>query len=414
MTNDLNPPRGVAGIDPSRLVVLLENSGWRVVGGRRDVYNRIAPPPGINSGIRSVLIPLDRGAPEFIDLMQAALIEISESEFRDTWATISLRLGSEPADTFRFRKENSAPSGLISWKQGEDLIAAARATLVAGAKSRLERARRYSNRLGQFAGRYLDSVLMGQTAIGSYIVTAYAPTNSEIPISGSQPKEATLPGIDSISSRGVTSAVAKALGATSEAIDHYRSSGSLSGFEAGVKQGLSYDLTVALHGVTKDSDGGEIVVEWDPAQPVGSDNSPTIFEFTGSDAAVLESASTRLGVSEEGAIPTTIIGRVHLLTKKHAGGPGVFGLETLTSPSRKYRVRLEDESQYHLATRAHEEDLALRVFGNLERDGMISWLYNANIQGVIGPIDMLLDSPIPEMQVGLPDEDPANQGRFDF
>jgi hypothetical protein len=239
---------------------------------------------------------------------------------------------------------------------------------------------------------------MGQTAVGSYVVTAYAPTGTSIALSSTQPKDLVLPGIDSVASRDVTASVAKALEAATEALVHYRATGTFSGFEAGIRTGLSYDLTVALHGVARDSDGGEIVVEWDPGQPSESGRESAIFEFNGSDAAVLESAASRLGVSEEGAVPVSIVGRVHLLTKKHAGGPGVFGLETLVSSSRKYRVRLTDEDQYHLATKAHDEDLALRVFGNLERDGMISWLYDANIRGIVGPVDALLSDSLPGMR----------------
>jgi hypothetical protein len=327
----------------------------------------------------SLLIPLNRQADDFEDLMRIAILEAANRSNREQWLTeIYPKLGSEPTDSFRFRKESSAPTGLISWKQGEELIQSARATLIAGAKSHVEHQRRFSNKFGQFASRYLDTVLMGQTAVGSYIVTAYAPIHSTIPFSLSKADLSSIPGIDAANARDVTESIHKALEATAEALEHQRTTGSYSGFENGVRDGLSYDLAVALQGITQDSDGGDISIEWDPVEPPES-SSNFVFEFSGSASAVLETASHRLSAPQGGSVKLALAGRVHLLTKKHAGGPGVFGIETISKPTRKYRVRLSDPSQYHVAVRAHDQDLALRISGNWEREGNINWIYNALI-----------------------------------
>ncbi|WP_394615251.1 hypothetical protein JNUCC0626_36425 [Lentzea sp. JNUCC 0626] len=381
-------------VDPDRLLLLLEDLGWTIAGGRNGIYKRLTPPTdGHDSwGQRwSLLVPLDRSAPDFSDSMRATILELSSSSFRDLWAVdLAPRLSTELTDSFRFRKESNAPSGLIPWRQGEDLISTARSALIAGAKSHMEHLRRYSNRHGQFAGRYLDSVLMGQTAVGSYVVTAYAPANAQIALSGSAIHELTLPEIDAVPARRVTQSVVTALEAVAESLDHYHETGSLSGFEAAVRRGVSYDLSTALAGISKDSDGGDIAIEFDPASPPENISPKFVLEFGGADTDVFERVARQLAVDDESSQPLTVIGRVHLLTKKHAGGPGVFGLETLTSSSRKFRVRLADTDQYHLAVRAHDEDLAVQVFGDWERDGMLSWLYNAHIQSIIGPVEDLL------------------------
>ncbi|QFU94071.1 hypothetical protein [Amycolatopsis sp. YIM 10] len=379
-------------IDPQRLTVLLKSVGWQLRTGREGIYNRLIPPSSLehpDSRPRSLLVPLNKNAPDYNLLMNAALTELDEADRRDRWSEVLPRLRSEPTDSFRFRKESAAPSGLISWRQGEELILSARSTLIAGAKTRVEKLRRYSNRLGHFASRYLDSVLMGQTAAGSYVVTAYAPTNITIPISATRTVNQSIPGTDTVLARSVTSSIASSLEAATDALNHYRSTGSYSGFEDGVRSGLSYDLAVALQGITSDSSGSEILVEWDPSEPLNNSGLSSVYEFKGSDAGVFESAANRLGSANQGVVTTTAIGRVHLLTKKRAGGPGVFGLDTIGSPGRKYRVRLLDAEQYHLATRAHDEDLAIRVRGDLEREGSISWLYNAEIQGIVGPVSEL-------------------------
>jgi hypothetical protein len=182
--------------------------------------------------------------------------------------------------------------------------------------------------------------------------------------------------------------VANAVEATAEALDHYRSMQSFAGFDEGVQRGISYEMTHALMLMTSNSDGADVSIKWDPAAPVGPLQDDVSFEFKASDAAILSTASARL-LSDTGPQPATLVGRVHLLTKKHLGGPGVFGIETFdiedSNRARKVRVRLSDEG-YHEAVRAHDEDRAVRVSGTLEREGNMIWLYQARIDAVLNPI----------------------------
>ncbi|MEU7156463.1 hypothetical protein AB0A82_05585 [Streptomyces chrestomyceticus] len=174
--------------------------------------------------------------------------------------------------------------------------------------------------------------------------------------------------------------------ATAEAVEHYRNSGSLAGFEDGVSRGISYEMTQALLGIAANSDGADITVEWDSSSPT-EHLQPVHFEFRGSDAEPLSRAAVRLAEDKSSRM-VTIIGRVHLLAKKDVGSPGVFGVEALTSgPVKKVRVRLADEEDYHEAIRAHEEDLALQVTGRLEKEGNLSWLYNATVIRTAGHVD---------------------------
>ncbi|MFF2352456.1 hypothetical protein ACFVVL_22045 [Kitasatospora sp. NPDC058115] len=227
-------------------------------------------------------------------------------------------------------------------------------------------------------------MLMGQTAPGSYIVTAFVPPTAGVPLK-SEPEPA-LEGLGSVSSRSVSEAVVKAVEATLEAVEHFRSLGTLSGFIEGVPNGVSYEMTNALLGMAAMSDGADITVDWDPAVPAGGSQS-VHFELKGSDAEVLGKAAQQLA-EDTGPQYVTIIGRVHLLAKKQAGSPGVFGVESISSSlPKKVRVRLADEEDYHEAIRAHEEDLALQVSGRLEKEGNLSWLYNATVVRILGPLE---------------------------
>jgi hypothetical protein len=159
----------------------------------------------------------------------------------------------------------------------------------------------------------------------------------------------------------------------------------MSAFEAGVQRGISFELSAALYELARDSDGGDIQIAWEDSVDLLDVPPISSFEFSGSDAPILQRAATFLsGDAEEETRRRTIIGRVHLLTKKQMGGPGLFGMETISGLPRKVRVRLRDMEDYHRAVRAHDEDLVLAVEGELERDGSMNWLYNAEVIAEIG------------------------------
>jgi hypothetical protein len=281
-------------VDAERLALILRESGWTASGQRAGTYVRMQPPEECD---HTVLIPLDPSAPEYLETMRAALADIRHLAAQGMWASnVSARLAVEPSDSFRFRVEGAASSGLISWSRGERLIYSARRILLAGAKTHIEPLSHYGNRLGRFANRYLESVLMGQTELGSYVITAYSPANGFVPISGGKaigraPSEVQS---DAASTRGIGVSIMAATEATKEAVEHYRSTGSLSGFEDLVPNGISYEMTIAIGDMVKDSNEAEISVAWDPSLEVPPHAPASKVSFSAADADVLMNASARL------------------------------------------------------------------------------------------------------------------------
>jgi hypothetical protein len=81
------------------------------------------------------------------------------------------------------------------------------------------------------------------------------------------------------------------------------------------------------------------------------------------------------------------MGRVHLLTQREAGGPGVIGVENLSAARpKKLRVHLSDRD-YHIAIQAHDRNEAVVVQGQMEREGNIYWIYDGQLVSVLGSID---------------------------
>ena len=376
--SDTSLTRLTASIDPERLIAMLSNSGWDTVGFRELSYVRLkrAEESGV-SGL-SVVVPLNHAASDFVVLMTAA-VETIRSLGGDTWQRlIRPILALPPVDEFRFRKETSSPSGLIAWKDGEELIDSARRTLIAGAKAYREPSRHFSNRYGQFAGRYVDQVIMGQSGPGSYVVTALAPTDAKVPIRKTDDGTLELEGVTYVRGREVTSSVVRALEATTEALDHFKSSGSIAGFDEKVASGVSYELVVALRDVASGANESDITIELvrmeqlSIADPMADTHQ---FEFSGGDVSVLERASVQLAAPAE-TERLRVEGRVHLLTRKDAGAPGVVGID---GGGRRYRIRLGSDEEYHEAVMAHDEERQIAVIGDLSKEGSLRWLYNAQL-----------------------------------
>jgi hypothetical protein len=378
-------------LDPARVGLLLTEAGWQVVGQRQGAYVRMAPPGEYRN---SVLVPLDRTAPEFEQAMLEALSDIQTLSARDFEMTnISARLLSEPTDGFRFRAESAAPRGLIGWTHGERLIHNARLLLATGAKTYMGQLSYFGNRFGQFANRYLETVLMGQTAPGSYVVSAFVPSAGFVPLTA--PRRETAPGQEVMFDVEPEAATTRLIGisawsaanATAEAIAHYRHSASLAAFQDFVPRGVSHEMVSALKGMVEGSDGAELSVEWDPAIPLPADVPTDPLHLQPGDVEVLSKADSELLARVAAPEVITFTGWVHLLTRKEAGGPGVIGIDNITyDKPRRIRVHLTDDD-YHRALRAHDEDRAVVVEGRIEREGNINWMYDGRLATVLGSVE---------------------------
>lgn len=368
-------------VNPERLVETLTDNGWSTVGYREGVYIRLRSNYQSTVSNVSVVIPLKRSASDFHTLMTAAIKSI-RGLGEDVWIrAIEPLLMLTPVDRFRFRKETAAPQGLILWDDGVELVKSARQTLIAGAKFYMEPSRQFSNRFGQFAHRYINQVLMGQSGAGSYVVTALVPTEARVPIRGAA-KETLERAKGSIAlGREITSSTVRALEATAEAVDHFKSSGSMTGFEDNVVSGISYELVIALRDVVTGAEYSDIAIDLAQTGQM-SLIEPTKerhhFEFSGADVSVLERASVQLSAPAK-VEHLRITGRVHLLTRKDAGGPGVVGVDDGTY---RYRVRFGSDEEYDEAIMAHYEDRHIRVEGALSREGTVQWLYNARLMSM--------------------------------
>lgn len=392
----LTPDRA-SEIVPDRLIRALKEAGWRDVGGRRDAYQRLAPPGAEAYRQESVLVPLDPTAPEYGEMMSDAVELLAH--YRDVWSSIAnAQTTSGAADAFVVHAESASPAGMIGWRAGERLFTGFGQVLKAGAKAFVAPLPYFGNRHGRFANTFLDAVLMGQTGVGSFIITAYAPSQQAFAEpsttygadSGGQRGDGLLvaaaaPGRFSIQGRDVTRTVAQALQATTEAIAETRDGAELDVFTRRVGEGVSRELTNALGGMAADTVETEISVGWDPSLP--DDDLPALFSFTRDDREILQHASEHLALPGP-AERTVITGVPDRLDQRVRDTRGVVDINVIGGGMmRRLRARFDSDADLDRITGAIRARRAVRVIGDQVREGNTYWLYDARLSAVLGELE---------------------------
>jgi hypothetical protein len=353
-------------ISPSAVIEYVRKKGWENLGGPNGTYVRLRPPIE-SDGLRSVLLPLDPSRADFLTLLDDALAAIADyGSVADERLLLDLNVGV--GDKISFRKDVPTPYGSIPWLEGERLVTSSTKILIASAKAERQAQSYFGNKHRTHAKAYLEAVRMGQTELGSYVITAFSPTE-QISL-----RDVLLPTMTEPSTgRAVTETLVKALAATRESIDFYNARSSLRLFEEAIEAGASYELSRSLIGLIDGTNGADVKVQWESAGSVSVPDAEVAFRPD--DIVALERASIRFAQT---APPerVTVLGTVTLLERARPRSPGVFRLDVLEgSQAKKIRVRLRQDA-YELAIQAFSEGRGVLMSGRQEKEGHLWWLYD--------------------------------------
>jgi len=234
----------------------LKRLGWSAVGSFRNDLQYWEPRDreadfSSKLEVPRVILPLQENASDTEDLLEDAAFFLSRQygeEFEQVVETVRLML-SRHLDEIEVRRATSNSAGLIQWQLGNDAIASTRDILSASAKAASSRRKRFFNAESVIAEEFLSQCFMGQTKVGSYVVTALTPAEASLATSRSQKNEKLHPRIEG---RLVTETLAESLGAVQDAIAEAKSSGGqIEAFEIAVSAGVSYELLSALEPLTR-------------------------------------------------------------------------------------------------------------------------------------------------------------------
>jgi len=381
-------PASDVHVDPRSLEQALTSLGWKMVHEEVDVYRRWRSPDAadpVSNVVRStVLVPLDPSRGDYEELLHDAkyfvgmLTALNPKRVEQAYAEVSELSG----DTLFFRKDTGMRAGRVPWLEGRVLFDSAEQTLLAAAKASVTRSAYFGNTHGAFARRFLDECVMGQTQVGSFIVTALTPVSGYFPESQSRhPKGFIVP---SHSGRDITLRLAEALEAAQEAAEHYQSTGSISAFEDSVGSGVSREMTEALHSMVSGKFPTDVTVEWSKSSaPVGSTSpsrqpAATHVEFLPTYAEAFQAASKKLA-SMAPPQDVALVGWVSVISRPNRGESGVIRLQVLSGAAQGImRVRVSDE-QFEIAMESMRRQEALSVTGRLELKGKTRWVDGARV-----------------------------------
>ncbi|MDR3083716.1 MAG: hypothetical protein LBV60_22840 [Streptomyces sp.] len=334
-------------VDPTVLGALLHRHGWQRRGGAAGRYGRWTPPGPGGSGT-SLLVPESRAYPDSDDLLGEALAALSRSDSpsaRDVLVGLAV-----PSDEIRWwRDVPTGPAGAAPWADEDQLRAAARRLLLAGALATRARAGYFGARHRGPAAATLQNVLVGAASAGRGL-TAVVPVST---------------------GRQLAVRLHQALYAAREATDYQRATGGMDAFDAAVEAGVSHELTEALIALVRGSEGARIAVAWAPAVPVpeGCATPAEPVEFSPGDLPALREAGARY-LREEPSVPVRLTGAVVRLRRSGPRGEGRVRLRVIAGAEVPHVRMTLDEESYRIAGHAHLMGLPVRVHGRLEsRDG---------------------------------------------
>ncbi|RBL99228.1 hypothetical protein C1H84_16215 [Glutamicibacter soli] len=360
-----------AGLLPT-LASLLGRLGWTTTGGVPGKFE-IWESPGTGD---EIIFPLDPSRSDFERLLYTARRQLERylGPEAKRYVELAALTSTHALEETQWKKESSYEAGLIAWPQGEQLYASAREMLVASAKAAKERRMYHGNASSHVARSFLSSCLMGQTQVGSFIITAHAPAARTFNFSEADDMRPVLPGLPapaSTSGEEIMNWFETALEATRTCLDSYRKDDDIRVFDSAVGEGLSFEFARALSTATRDTESAVSLIRPRP----GVRSPEREFTFIPDEAPMLERVASHYAQAYE---PEEVTLRGEVAVLQHESNTDDRIVRVITDSGGKYRkVRLRlSPDQYVKAIDAHRQALKLAFTGKVQREGNLNWVYS--------------------------------------
>lgn len=364
--------------DPSQhITALLRRLAWAPTSkalGRYEVWS-----PN-DSETEEVIVPINPENGDYRQLLERArnyLLHRYGSEAERIEALLVITAAAD-LDATQWKKETTVDAGLIPWGEGEAIYEAARESLVAAARAVRSKRSVQGKSSAFLAKRFMEQVFMGQTEVGSFVVTAHVPASTRFHVTQ---KSETASRIDArkadvVSGRAIVDVFESSISAVREALTEYKRAPRIETFDELVPEGVSFELVRALATLTRNGDAAVSIQR--------GESTTTLKEiaFDSVEAPVLDRVAASFAKAPEPQ-KVKLTGEVSLLDNSTAAPVHLVRLDVMKGAKvRRVRVRLTPE-QYDLAVSAHASRQWLTLSGSLEKDGRDWWLYHA---GSVSPV----------------------------
>jgi hypothetical protein len=371
MRVEIHDPNSLSRLSLIDVRSYLTTRGWRNSGRYGSVAN-IFVNVGANNQKYEILLPVRPELKDYAARMSDIVTVLAEYEVRSQLEVYhDLIMGG--FDVVRFRAPEADDAGTIRFENGVALYDSAKDVIAAATNAAIKPKRAYRGNSSERAKNYLGSLRLGQTEIGSYVLTVLSPVQPALEDDQLQ-MFSDIPSDTDPFERVVTRTLDRALSATKSAIEEATASGKLDPFESAVDSGVSANLCDAIAKLVDEGNGVSISVSWSHVRPAPS--AAASYSFTRDNARVLIEAAGAFRAREPQS-DTTIEGFVIGLHREHMEFDGKAKIRGFVDG----RVRTLSAQfilpDYRKVTDAHDRKLRVRVDGDLIRRGQVQYLENA-------------------------------------
>lgn len=265
--------------------------------------------------------------------------------------------------------------GTIPINDGVLLIAKAKELLSAAAHSVYARRRQFAGGTPKEAKAYLETLMLGQTEIGSYVVNVIAPTKPVISMDARTTEAVSL-------GNAITLNLVTSLEALENASVAYEEVGDLKAFDVAVLAGASSNMCDALLGFSGEKHHRTFEITVTGTSGPMFENEPKKFAFDSRHVELLERVSAYY--KDDYVLPQRrLTGYITKLSRPKDETSGTIIIDsTLGDIERKVRIELTGDD-YHMAVLAHDNSKLVRVEGDVHIKSKSANLLNPANFGVI-------------------------------
>lgn len=358
-------------ISAEQLHAYLQSKQWHQDGKIRSVATIWRRSDNEDS---EILVPWP-SAKDYLPRMRQALSLIATYEERLTSDVVRdvQRLLSNVISVRVIHDDTS--DGTIPINDGVLLIAKAKDLLSAAAHSIYAKRRQFAGSTPKEAKDYLETLMLGQTEIGSYVVNVIAPSQPVARVDANT--AATIPLGNAIMLNLVTS-----LEALKNASIAYEEAGDLKAFDVAVLAGASSNMCDALLGFSGEKHHRTFEITVTETSGPMFESAPKKFAFDCHQVELLEKVSGYY--KDDYVLPQRrLTGYITKLSRPKDETSGTIIIEsTLGDVERKVRVELAGDD-YHMAVLAHDNSKLVRVEGDVHIKSKSANLLNPVNFGVI-------------------------------
>lgn len=349
----------------------LASQGWAAEGRYGDVAT-VFRKTDLTGRAYEILLPLKQEFRDYADRMADIAAILSDVENRPQLAVYADLIKSG-FDVVRFRALDADVAGTIALENGVALYDHARDLVAAAANAAIKPKRAYRGNSSERAKDYLNSLRLGQTEIGSYVLTVLSP----VPPSLESDQLPLLPELgvgDDPFPRQVVRKLAQALHATKRAAVEAAATGKMEPFEEVVEAGVSANLCEAIARLVDKGNGVDISVSWSRVR--AAPELTSTHSFNRDNARVLSEAAVTFRDREPQADATVegfVVG-LHREQNEFDGKAKIRGFVDGSVRTLTAQFILPD---YRKVVEAHEKKLRVRVDGDIVKRGQFHYIENA-------------------------------------